>query len=231
MPYIPRNVNSISPLLTSIPTKSSKLPIPFKYNNVLKFRNKIDSRINILNIIIPDFFKLSNYHYFNCIYFFKNNKIKFDKINESIDQNKILEIGSNLLFLRLYNYLILKKCIDNSDTDPIILIDKIKPWEINTIKMRHDFINQFLKNLDYNNLLIKSLQPNNLILPIKIESSIRHKVLPMLIGLLYYNYGSSKTFKFVDEFVINGKWSKFQKYSHKGLLELYTDKNLHNFTT
>ncbi|KAG0673538.1 hypothetical protein C6P40_002746 [Pichia californica] len=188
----------IQPALSNIEMKKPILNIPFKYNHVIRFRHKADSRTHIINSLLPNEFKLSTKFLFKSIYF--HNDLKFiykDLKLIKINQNKILEIGSNLLILRLYLNLLKNR----SELNSIKLLDSINPFEFNTLKIRHDFINQFNQILDSKNLLSKIKINSKIINTIKIEKSTRHKVLPMLIGLIHCQYGSEKSKKFIDEWV------------------------------
>lgn len=176
--------------------------------------------------MLPDEFKLSNRMLFYSIYFDHDIKLVYkDPKPIDIEQTRILDLGSNLLMLRIYHTLLTNR----PETDPIELIDKVDPTEINTLKIRHDFINQFNQILDSKNLLSKISINSTLLKTIKIEKSTRHKVLPMLIGLVHCQYGYEQSKKFIDEWVIRGKWSTVESYSHRGLLEIYTDKKMDVF--
>lgn len=214
------------PVLANIENKRPPLKVPFKYEHVPRFRHKADSRTRIINNMLPDEFKLSNRMLFYSIYFDHDIKLVYkDPKPIDIEQTRILDLGSNLLMLRIYHTLLTNR----PETDPIELIDKVDPTEINTLKIRHDFINQFNQILDSKNLLSKISINSTLLKTIKIEKSTRHKVLPMLIGLVHCQYGYEQSKKFIDEWVIRGKWSTVESYSHRGLLEIYTDKKMDVF--
>lgn len=216
----------LPPVLANIENKRPPLKVPFKYEHVPRFRHKADSRTRIINNMLPDEFKLSSKMLFYSIYFDDDIHLFFKGPNPiSVEQTRILDLGSNLLMLRLYNILLTNR----PETNPIELIDSINPMEINTLKIRHDFINQFNQILDSKNLLSKIAINSSILKTIKIERSTRHKVLPMLIGLVHCQYGYSKSKKFIDEWVIRGKWSTEERYNHKGLLEIYTDKKMDVF--
>lgn len=169
----------------------------FKYNFVPRFRHKIDARTSILKAIIPEDITLGDEELFKLMYYDERYKM----------------IGSDLLTLRIYHYL-----LQNND------IDCVNPHRLNTLKLRHDFINQFNHILDSKNRLAKYKFKNTLS-SYKLEKRGRHKLLPSLIGLIHSHYGKQKTEKFIDEWVILGQWSK-EGYTHKGLAELYTEKSL-----
>jgi len=192
---------------------------------VTRFREKADSRINILYSQIPEEFKLSRNILFYSLYFgddllltFKNKEGELFKV----EQEKVFDLGQDFLMLRIY-----KSLFENSKSrDKLACINDIKPWEVNTIKIRHEFIHQFNKVNDSKNLLDQYQYHKNLVKSIKIERFNRNKVLTMLVGLIYYNYGLAKCAKFVDEWIIKGKWTKGKIYTHKGLLEIYTERQL-----
>jgi hypothetical protein len=214
------------PIIANLESNKQITKIPFKFDHVIRFRHKFDSRSNILNQILPNEFKLSDRMLFYSLYYDKDIKLLYKDSHNyvTINQNRISELGSNLLILRIYNYLL----INRNDFQPINLIDIINPLKINTLKIRHDFINQFNQLLDSKNLLHKSIKGST-IKTIKIEKNSRHKVLPMLIGLIHCQYGIQKSTKFIDEWVLRGKWSTIENYNHKGMIEIYTDKKLKVF--
>lgn len=216
----------IPPVVSNIELKRPPLKTPFKYDHVIRFRHKADSRTRIVNEILPQEFRLSTKLVFQAVYF--NNDLNFlykDPHPIRVDQDRILHLGSDLLILRLYHNLLKNR----PESNPIELIDSINPFEINTLKIRHDFINQFNQILDSRNFLSKITINPKLTKTIKIEKFTRHKVLPMLIGLVHCQHGSKASEKFIDEWVIQGKWSTTENYNHKGLLEIYTDKKIDVF--
>lgn len=172
----------------------------FKYNFVPRFRHKIDARTSILNSVIPEEFNVREEHLFKAMYYDEKYKM----------------LGSDLLTLRIYHYFLQNNNIDGVD-----------PYKLNTLKLRHDFMNQFNHILDSKNRLTKYKFKNSLF-SYKLEKRGRHKLLPSLIGLIHLHHGQQKSEKFIDEWVILGQWSK-EEYTHKGLVELYTEKSLKLF--
>lgn len=216
----------LQPILANIESKKPALKTSFKYDHVPRFRHKADSRTQIIHSILPEEFKLSSKMLFQSIYFDKNLTFTYKDLQiVKVSQDQILEIGSNLLIIRLYKVLLQNR----PEIDPIILLDSINPLDINTLRIRHNFVNQFNQLLDSKNLLSKMKANSKIPRTIKIEKTTRHKVLPMLIGLIYFKYGLTKSSKFIDEWVIRGRWSNTEKYNHKGLLEIYTDKKMEVF--
>lgn len=223
---MPTLLNRIIPTLANIETKKHPLSALFKYKHVTKFRHKADSRTYILNRILPREYNLSNTLLFYSIYFDETLNLEYkDAQSIKIEQMRILEFGSNLLILRLYNYFLTN---NPNRKKSIGLLDEISPENVNTIKIRHDFINQFNNLLDSKNLLAK-VSSYSSIRTIKLERRSRHKILPMLIGLIHFQYGIERSHKFVDEWVIKGKWSTRENYNHKGMVQIYTEKKLNVF--
>lgn len=214
------------PIISNIEFKKSPVSIPFKFNHNLKFRHKFNSRLNILNEILPKQFKLSDHMLFKCLYL--DNQITFDIHYDSqllsIEQNKIIELGSSLLILRLYNYLLNNR----PDFKPIQLVDIVNPMQINTLKIRHDFINQFNSILDSKNKLvkIKASKTSSHLRTLKIVKTERHKLVFMLIGLIHFQYGMEMSKVFVDDWIIKGNLNSGNGFDHKGMIQLYVDKKL-----
>lgn len=165
-----------------------------------RFRHKIDARTSILNSALPDEYKVDEKYLFQIMYGSERFKL----------------IGSDVLTLRIYHYF-----LQNHE------IDFIDPYKLNTLKLRHDFINQFNHILDSKNQLTKYKMKNSLY-TYKLEKQGRHKIIPGLVGVIYVTYGKQSAEKFVDDWVILGQWSS-KGYTHKGLVELYTEKSLQLF--
>jgi hypothetical protein len=222
-PSIPRfRQNPFSSILAHLQCTRSPLPIPFKYRHAPRFRNIINSRTMILNLVLPEKYKLSDYLLFTSIYFDEEIKIKSkdEATVVHVDQERILEIGKDLLNLRLYQALV----FNNPDVLPSDQIDKVNPLKYNTLATRTEFINQFHRMLDSKNKLNRvSVNATNT-RTIKIKEDVRHKVIPMLIGLVHCQYGISGSKDFTDEWVIRGNWSTKNTFRHKGLLEIYSDR-------
>lgn len=172
----------------------------FKYKHVPRFRHKIDARTNILNSMIPEEYKVIDEDLFHTMY----------------TQGIHHMLGCDILSLRIYHYFLRAESIDSIDIN-----------KLNTVKLRHDFINQFNHLLDSKNQLTQ-YKLKNTIKTYKIEKHSRQRILPSLIGLVYTRHGIDKAQSFVDEWVIMGQWSG-KDYKHKGLVELYTEKSLRLF--
>lgn len=216
-------LHSFSSILEHIKGTRTQLTIPFKYRHTPKFRDIVNSRTMIINMILPDMYKLPGYLLFTSVYFDEELRIKSKDALAAvhIDQERILQIGKDLLDLRLYNALLFQ----NPKTKAINQIDRVNPWKYNTFASRTAFLNQFHGMLDSKNKLNKMPVTASTTRTIKVQEDVRHKVIPMLIGLIYCQYGFDGSKDFTDEWIIRGSWSTKYKFTHKGLLEIHSDKS------
>ncbi|AWU76018.1 uncharacterized protein C5L36_0A12455 [Pichia kudriavzevii] len=215
-----------TPILASLANVKPSMSHIYKFKHVSRFRQKYESRVSILNQIIPEEFKLSDYFLLHTVMFYDDfNLIYKDQNLIKVEKQKVLSIGSDLLILRLFDYLIKQHSGSNNPIDVVSCVD---PLRINTFSIRHEFINQFNRMLDSKDSLDK-YQYWGKIDSIKIEKKTRHKSLLMLIGLIYFQHGLKKSTKFINEWCIKGRWSRVEKYNHKGLVEIYTDKKMNIF--
>ena len=218
----------MNPRIVHLNPINTPLPTLYRYERVNKFRHKASSRINILKNIIPKEFEISDDLLFICSYFKDDiNLIRKDVELVKVEQGRILELGENLLNLRLYNVLLFNNNNNNNNDDDnnvMNKLDSIDPRKYNTWQIRYKFINQFNEILDSKDLLSK-ISFNNYQLTIKLEQSSRDKILFMIIGIIYCQFGNLKSNKFIDNWIIRGRWSN-EIYKHKGLMEIYTDLKL-----
>ncbi|ODV83890.1 hypothetical protein CANARDRAFT_19079 [[Candida] arabinofermentans NRRL YB-2248] len=199
--------------------KSVEKPLSYKYNNYLEFRKKADSRIKILNEIIPVEFKLDNHLLLRCIYTYEqSHPIKTKLVDNlwlgadvSIENDNVKKLGEKLLKQRVLNYTFQTQIThrdDEVDEVDVVVFDKLdlfdsvleKSYKLTSLTNRVSFINQFLKKLESNSKLDLSLDTYKLI---KLEENKRHKIIWFVIGFIYYQYGFNKCVLFIDEKIIN----------------------------
>ncbi|VEU20538.1 DEKNAAC101396 [Brettanomyces naardenensis] len=200
----------------------------YKYRHVIGFRRRADSRISIIKQILPLEYQMSDFVLFNCIYFGSDNMLRTRYRDEydrgvSIQQEKVVILGERLLGQGISRYVF--ESIKNEGEDILDLLGQVRETsrKMNAFGTRSHFIRQFVNKLESKDQLDVGLRFNSQV-PIKIESSVRHKVVPALVGFVRLEQGPEKCDEFIQEFVIQGRQSRKKEYEHKGFSELYKEK-------
>lgn len=230
---------------TAIDTKDKDYPASFslsyKYNKFLGFRQKADTRIGILRKIIPREYRMNDMILFNCIYFDPCNIIQtkhVDQFHEPVflPQKKVVLLGEKTLGheLEKFAFRLLteqnRAAFEKDDNLSLDLFSDARELagQMNSMAVRRTFISQFLNMYEDKGLLEVDVKDAKSV-SIKIPEDVRQKVLTALIGFMALQVAPEKFNEFVAEFIIKGRHSKKKKYKHKGLYELYRDRQMSSF--
>lgn len=213
--------------------QTSNIPrfsLSYKYNKFVQFRQKADSRINFLRMIIPEEYQVSNTILFNCVYFDPCNIIQTqhkDQFHDPVflEQSKVLLLGKMALNHELEKFVLWllgrknQAELEKNGNFSLDMLSEVPRMvkTINNTAVRRKFISQFLNVYENKKLLDEDTETTT---SIKIPEDIRHKVIPALLGFMILQIDSEKFSEFVLEFLIRGRDSKKKKYKHKGLYEL-----------
>lgn len=198
----------------------------FMYENNVGFRKKANSRISILKKIVPEEYLMDDYILFNCLYFSPDNTVKMRHIDPmfgsiKVPQTKVVNLGSKYLHNRVSSFVMADLSKNNSDKLDLLEQVRRTAFVMDSARLRTLFINQFLHQFDIDGQLDQEASGRDT-RAIKIDQSVRLKVLPALVGFMRTELPSGQCDLFIDEFVLKGRGS--EKYTHKGLEELYRDR-------
>ncbi|GMF54619.1 unnamed protein product [[Candida] boidinii] len=218
-----RSYNILSSPQLDIPGRPPNIKtLQWKFDNLIFFKHKADDRIELLKSIIPEEYKLDDFILFKCLYDQDENDAA--KCYYKDDFGAPVYINSeNIKFLgrRMLKLCVVKDSVrpevnrDTGEIDRFSVFDKMngrmfKNYDMCNVDYRYKFIEQFITVISGKDA-------------IKIETKSRARILVNIIGYMYFQLGSEKCSEFVNEFVINGRYSTIKNYRHKGLKEIYDE--------
>lgn len=196
--------------------------LQWKFDNSIFFKHKADDRIELLKSIIPEEYKLDDFILFKCLY----DQDAKDTAKCYYTDNYGAPVYINSDNIKLIGRRLLKLCVvkdsvkpevnrDTGEIDRFSVFDEMngrmfKNYNMCNVDNRYKFIEQFITVISGKDT-------------IKIETKSRARVLVNVIGYMYFQLGSEKCSEFINEFVINGRYSTIKSYKHKGLKEIYDE--------